>query len=249
MQIENENIEALLSLLQDSMTNEAPLPPEFYDELNGHPEYGIELMQTVSKESMDELDQDLFMAYLHLVELSLVQLRLAREHHERWAEQHLGYYQEELIQLMETSPDPSGWLPLMNVFFEAGIQLDEEVKHTYLKHLETQYHSEEHKLKQEVMFKRLLADDSETPSYELAEMLFAQTSALPFEFFPAFVEELFSFDSEKAKNVAILFALHPEESVRDAVIQSLPQTLENVILPDAAMSRLIMLRHWVPERC
>ena len=91
----------MLELLQDSMDTEAPLPPEFYDELNGHPEYGLELLQTFASQELDIIEPEAFFACLHFIELCLVQLRLAKEHHERWAEQHLNHYQDELVELME----------------------------------------------------------------------------------------------------------------------------------------------------
>ena len=135
----------------------------------------------------------------------------------------------------------------MNVFFEAGVPLDEKVKLVYLQNLESAYESDEGKLKQEVMFKKLLSDDNNASSFELAEMLFAQTNALPVEFFPAFTEELFEIGTDKAKNVASLFILHPDRLIREAVIAALPCLVDDFALPQATMSRLVMVRHWLDE--
>lgn len=255
LEIKNQHLQNLLEHLANNFAAEKAISPEFYDELQQHPEYGIEVMQLLpqlddNKQTGDtpkDEAQPLLLACLHYIEMCLIQLKLAQEHYQRWADELVAIYQAELLTLLEENPDSNCWLPVINLFFDAEIAIDDSIKQMYLSVMEKSQKSEDQIEYQQLLVKQLLADDSDALDYEVAELFLAQTNALPTDYFPSFIKELLAFNLTKAVNAAILFLLHPMAEVRDIIISNANEIFADVLLPPESMSRLLMIRHWLPE--
>ncbi len=83
--------------------------------------------------------------------------------------------------------------------------------------------------------------------FDITEMFFSQTSALPHEYFPAFVKELLSFEKPKATDAAVLFLMHPEKNVRSLILSHVDTLFSPYDLTPASLSRLPIIRQWLPE--
>lgn len=247
IEIKNEHLKQLLDALAESMSKEVMLPENFYLELQNHPEYGLEILNLFPTFDEEDEDDPYIMACFHYIELCLVHLRLAREHQQRWAEKLIDMFQHELIHLMTHYPKVNYWMPIINLFFEADIELNDQVKSAYLNILEESQRSEESSLQQQILMQQLLSEKSDASEFEIAELFFAQTSALPLDYFPAFVNELLNYELPKALNTSTLFFLHPLKAVRLAVFEHAEKLFGNVKLPEASISRLPLIRQWLPD--
>lgn len=244
-------IQHQLSQLENSFANDASLPIAFYDDLQSHPEHGLEVMRYIREVEQAEQTNDeetpLIMACLHYIEMCLVQLKLSEEHHQKSASMLIDKYQTTLLELMTTYPESNYWLPIINLFFEANIDLNDDIKDAYLQIMEQHQRSQDSIDHQQELVEQLLADDSEASDYEIADLFLAQTNALPNDYFPSFLKELLSFKFKKAINAAVLFCLHPNIEIRDTIIYAANDIFGDITLPPESMSRLLMIRHWLPN--
>lgn len=254
IEIQNTKIKQLLSLLVDSFANDVPLESIFYDEIQAHPEYGIDVMEFVIKLDEDFVENDdsstsssVVMACFHYIEMCLIQLKLAEESFKKWADSLIQKYQSTLLKLMTDHPESLYWLPIINLFYEADIEINQDIQNKYLAILDSHQKQEDRVEHQQILVEQLLSDDSEASEYDIAELFFAQTNALPREYFPSFLKELISFNLTKAVNTTILFLLHPVMEVRNLVQQNILDIFGELTLPPESMSRLLMIRHWLPE--
>jgi hypothetical protein len=246
-EIDNPNIKRLLDELSNCMLHETPLPQDFYDELQENPDYGIDILRLFPSFDEQETNEKLFMAAFHFIELCLVHLRIASDHNQPWADKLLALYQEELANLMDEHQTQSCWMPIINLFFSADIPLSERVKAIYMQILEKNQQMEQDLNSQQVFMKELLSNDSGSTEFEIAELFFAQTSALPKDYFPAFMSELLTFKEEKAINTAVLFLLHPDIAVRQTLLSYSSELFQQVDLTPASISRLPIIRQWLPD--
>lgn len=254
--IDNLEIKNLLEKIVASFVNETPLDPSIYDLIIAKPEYGLEVMLLLpeasknpspSEDSDEEEPSPLFMACLHYIEMCLMQLKLAQEHHQKWADELITHYQNHLLRLLEKHETLTCWLPVINLFFDAEIHVSEEIKEMYLKVVENNQKHEELMEKQQLIVEQLLSDSSDASDFEIAELFLSQTNALPIDYFPSFLKELIAFNVTKAFNASLLFLLHPVLEVREMIIEHLEAIFEEILLPGESMSRLLMIRHWLPN--
>lgn len=251
--IDNIEIKQLLEQLEESFKNDTPLAASVYDAVQKKPEYGIDVMKLLpqldlkNKADLEEEPSTFLMSCLHYIEMCLMQLKLAQEHNQKWADDLISQYQAELLTLLKDNPTLTCWLPVINLFFEADLHVSEEIKEMYLHVVESNQKHEEILEHQQQVLEQLLADDSEASDFEIAELFLSQTNALPQDYFPSFLNELLTFNYKKAINAAVLFLLHPTLGVRDSIIQHANEIFSEVILPGESMSRLLMIRHWLPD--
>lgn len=251
IELQNKHLQQIIEKLVESFQHNTPLSAEFYEELQKHPQYGLELLSllpTLQQAAENEEESSpLLMACYHYIEMCLVQLKLAEEHFQKWAEQLIDQYQKALLKLMSTTTDSSCWLPIINLFFDAEIPLNDDVKQMYLSVMEQSQKQQNNKAQQQILVEQLLSNESDASEFEIAELFLAQTNALPADYFPSFLKELLSFKLNKATNTAILFLLHPLAEVRNTIIQHANEIFAHINLPQSSMSRLLMIRHWLPE--
>tara|TARA_B110000879_G_C11143502_1_gene501383 strand:- start:5 stop:1672 length:1668 start_codon:yes stop_codon:yes gene_type:complete len=256
MTILTTSIDVLLEQLTECLDKNTPLASELYDAISQKPEYGIDVMSLLPKtESSSDDTEDTaslepspqLMASLHFIEICLVQVKLAQEQFQRWADELLTRYQTTLLSLIEQYPDNACWLAVINLFFDAELTVTEEIKEKYLEVMSQSQGDDEAQEHQQVIVEQLLSDNSDATDFEIAELFLSQTNALPQDYFPSFLKELLTFNMPKATNSAILFLLHPTMEIRDTIIQHAGAIFEDIILPGESMSRLLMIRHWLPE--
>ncbi len=236
-------IKKLLTFISENIANETPLSEDFYNIIQDHPEYCIEVLELLPEYEKQQTNDSLIMACFHFIELCLVHLRLAHDYHQRWAEELLEQIQRKLNNLIQQHPVLSYWMPVINIFFDADIELKDYVKESYLQLLEM---SQETEHDQHLLMQELLSENNDKSEFEIAELFFAQTNTLPNSYFPAFVSELLSYDLPKAINIAVLFLFHPQTNVRRTMLESSYEIFHNFLLPKESISRLIIMRQWLP---
>ena len=254
---DNKELKAFFEQLVVCFDNDTPLPAKIYEAIQNKPEYGLEVMgllpeiEALSKKEPNNSPTDepsaLLMACLHYIEMCLMHLNLAQEHHQKWAEELISHYQAELFSLLNNNPSLSSALPVINLFFDAEIHVSEEIKERYLEVMDSNQTQEDLVEHQQKIVEQLLSDNSDASDFEIAELFLSQTNALPRDYFPSFLKELLTFGLVKAFNSATLFCLHPILEIRNIIIQHANAIFEEITLPGESMSRLLMIRHWLPD--
>ena len=86
---------------------------------------------------------------------------------------------------------------------------------------------------------------SDLSVFEITDHFFAQAHAMPPEFYGDLVIDLYSI--EEGKEIALLTLLHPNPAVRDIVVETLDQLLNDITLSAVSLSRLRMIQQWYPK--
>lgn len=252
-EVKNPKLKFLLNSLIESISNNDKLPISLYEEIQDHPEYGLEVLELLP--TLNEIDNfnnedelsPILIACFNYIELCLFQLKSAQEHQHKWADKLIEKYQQTVLTLLETHPELHFWNTIINLFFEADLPLNDEVKETYLEVIEQEVSSEKNVEQQRMMVKALLSEEHDASEFEIAELFFSQTNALPNEYFPTFLAELLSFNLPKATDTAVLFLLHPVKEVRLTLLANLNKIFSGISLTPKSLSRLLVIRQWVPE--
>lgn len=133
------------------------------------------------------------------------------------------------------------WLPTLNAFYEVHAELSNELRDAYLDSV-----SEEEEVNEEVdhleAIKGLIAELGEQSAFVIADNFFAQSYAMPIDFFMDLVFDLYSIP--EGQDIALLLLLHPNAEVRQMVIAAHEQIIEEVVFNPISLSRLQVIQSW-----
>jgi hypothetical protein len=90
----------------------------------------------------------------------------------------------------------------------------------------------------------LIKELSDLTVFDIAENFFAQSYAMPPDFFIDLVLDLYHL--EEGQDIALLTLLHPNQEVREIVVATLDSLMPTIQLSSIALSRLQMIKHWYP---
>jgi hypothetical protein len=139
----------------------------------------------------------------------------------------------------------SFWLPILNAFYEVHVELSSELKDAYF-----DLASEEDELtpEEEVShlnsIRDLIHELSDLSIFDITENFFAQSYAMPSDFFSDLVMDLYSI--EEGQDIALLTLLHPKQEVRDVVVATHEQIIDSVTFSPISLSRLQVIKNWYP---
>ena len=86
---------------------------------------------------------------------------------------------------------------------------------------------------------------SDLSIFDIAENFFAQSYAMPPDFFADLIVDLYSI--EEGQDIALLTLLHPKVEVREVAVATFDQLMDKVILTSTSLSRLQIIKYWYPE--
>jgi hypothetical protein len=141
----------------------------------------------------------------------------------------------------------SFWLPILNSFYDAHVELSPELKNAYLNLAtmgeELTPEEEESHLNS---IRDLLEELSDLSVFDIAENFFAQSYAMPPDFFSDLVVDLYSLD--EGLEVALLTLLHPNQDIRDVIVATHEHLMPNITLNSISLSRLQAIKNWYPPQ-
>ncbi|GGI84593.1 hypothetical protein [Legionella impletisoli] len=245
------NIERLKTWLHDIaevIEQSQNLDPRHYSHFIQEPELAIGLIDLIV--AMEELDIDVakpyYSACVFALEICISQLQAATESQNKLAARLLDQLMSHLADSIQTSGHSlSFWLPILNAFYEVHVELSDELKEAYY----SLASEEELTLPQEEdahlnSIRDLIEELSDLSTFDIAENFFAQSYALPAEFFTDLVIDLYSI--EEGQDIALLTLLHPKAEVRDVVIGTIDLLMDKITLNSVSLSRLQAIKHWYP---
>lgn len=223
--------------------------PQLYALFFQQPELSFKLV-TIIHNLEEKLEEDLsvYSACVFSLDICIAQLQGAAEANNKTSEKTLKQLMNLIAELINTHQHSlSFWLPVLNSFYEAHVDLSEELKDAYyeLANQEEDAIAEAGPLSHLEAIRDLIKELSDLSVFEITENFFAQSYAMPAEFFADLIVDLYNI--EEGGDIALLTLLHPKPDVREVAINTLSQIMELITLTPVSLSRLQVIKYWYPE--
>lgn len=237
-----------LTAIAGFIQHDQDIEPECYSHFIDNPELAIQIIDVI--EGLDERRVDAnpsrYTACIFVLDICVAKLQTASESSSKLADKTLNQLMSRLADVIRSGKHTlSFWLPILNAFYEVHVELSAELKDAYLtlanqESLET--------LDDEVThlssIRDLIAELSDLSVFDIAENFFAQSYAMPADFFIDLVLDLYHV--EEGHDIALLTLLHPNRDVRDVVVSTLDSLMPSIQLSSISLSRLQMIKQWYP---
>ncbi|MBA2657449.1 MAG: hypothetical protein H0U70_10800 [Tatlockia sp.] len=249
MTLELNNLERWIKDMAALMEQSAELDPQHYAPFLQDPELALSLVDLI--ESLDDSQFDdepaFYSACVFALDICVAQLQTALERGNKPASKMLNLLMSKIAKSITKGKQTLGfWLPVLNAFYEVHAELSEELKEAYLEltSLEEEL-APDNEADQLNAMRAMLDELSDLSVFDVAENFFAQSYAMPADFFIDLILDLYSI--EEGQDVALLTLLHPKQEVRDVVMATLDQLMATITLSSISLSRLQTIKSWYPE--
>lgn len=240
----------LLTEMATLIEQNAEPDPQLYTLFFQQPELAFRLLDIISnlEEKLDE-EISVYSACVFALDICVAQLQGAVESKNKVVEKTLIQLMNHLAELINSRQHTlSFWLPVLNSFYESNVELTEELKTAYydLASEEEELVPEGEPISHLDAIRDLIHELSDLNVFEIAENFFAQSYAMPPDFFIDLMVDLYNI--EEGSDIALLVLLHPKAEVREVAIQTLNHLIESVTFSSISLSRLQTIKFWYPER-
>lgn len=206
----------------------------------------VDIMQNLSDSDVEE-KPSCYTACIFALDVCVSQLQAGLEHENKQSEKYLQQLMNQLAIIIRSKKHPlSYWLSALNAFYEVHVELSPELKEAYFdlanEEGENTFIDEKTHLSS---IRDLLLELSDLSVFDIAENFFAQSYAMPSEFFVDLVIDLYNI--EEGQEVALLTLLHPKKEVRDLVVSTLDNLMPHITLSPISLSRLQQIKYWYPS--
>lgn len=220
-----------------------------YDLLIEYPEFVFKIIELLENLEETDLHQEppLYAACIFGLDLGVAQLQTAKENQSKGAAKLLDKLMNEMARHISLKKHSlSFWLPALNSFYEAHVELNDALKNAYFSLASEESEHVDHEPESHLRSIRDLINElSDLSVFDIAEQFFAQSYAMPPEFFFDLLLDLLSID--EGKDIAILTLLHPKAEVREVAVEVIDQTMEQMVISSASLSRLNTMMQWFPD--
>lgn len=243
----------LLRLISDMAAliekNDDP-DPQLYALFFQHPEFAFQLIELVNNlpEEDNPEDPPIYSACLFALDICVAQLQAAMDAHHKVDAKKLTELMNRLAEIINTKKHSLGfWLPILNAFYEVHVELTQSLKDAFfdLASQEDLGETEGDQLSHLDSIRDLIHELSDLSIFDVAENFFAQSYAMPPDFFADLVMDLYSID--EGHDIAVLTLLHPNAQVREVVVSTIDEVIGNVLLTSVSLSRLQCIKGWYPQ--
>ncbi|MCH9690226.1 MAG: hypothetical protein K0U24_02855 [Gammaproteobacteria bacterium] len=220
-------------------------PPQFLEEPTLPPAL-VQIIATIDEATLSD-NQALYSACLFALDVCVSQLHFAADNGNKRAEKALGNLMDCLVSVIQKSTQSINfWLPMMGAFYDAQVPLSPALQEMYLALAEEESAAFEDEGVDHIESMRdLIKELADLNAFELAAHFFAQSHAMPTDFFGGLMVDLCSI--EEGQDAALLALLHPRADVREMVILALDNLISSLTLSSISLSRLQAIQMWMPE--
>lgn len=225
--------------------------PQLYAPFFQHPEYAFQLVELLNnlEESVVQDGPPIYSACVFAFDICVAQLQSATEINHKILAKALPQLMERLAEIINTRKHSlSYWLPVLNAFYEVHVELTQSLKDAYfdLASEEGEESDEEvDEFSHLESIRDLIHELSDLSIFDIAENFFAQSYAMPPDFFTDLIIDLYSI--AEGHDIALLTLLHPKADVREIVIATLDQIIDKITFTSISLSRLQTIKYWYPE--
>lgn len=197
-------------------------------------------------EEPEEAAQFAYSAHFLAFEICVAQLQVGIEHQNKHAARLLKQLMHYLADLMfQRQHTLSFWLPILNAFYEAHVELEDRLQDAYLTFVEQEEPAQTEPLDPVQSMQEMLHSMADMSVFDIAEHFFSQSHAMPPDFFMDLIFDLCQLP--EGLDVAVLFLLHPKEEVRSIACTIFNQLIHTFALSSISLSRLRAIKRWYPE--
>lgn len=222
--------------------------PQLYILFFQQPELAFKLIDIINnlEEKLDE-GLSVYSACIFALDICVAQLQGAAESNKISAKT-LIQLMNHLAELINSQKHTlSFWLPILNSFYESHVELTDDLKGAYydLASDEDELINEDEPLSHLDAIRDLIHELSDLSVFDIAENFFAQSYAMPADFFADLIVDLYNI--EEGGDIALLILLHPKADVREIALATMGQVMELVTLTSISLTRLQTIKYWYPE--
>jgi hypothetical protein len=246
---DSAQLQQLISEMAAIIEQKADPEPKLYHLFFQQPELSfnlIDIIQNLKEELGDDLS--VYSASVFALDVCVVQLQIASDSGNKISNKMLYQLMDYLAKIINTQKHSlSFWLPVLNSFYEAHVELSEDLKNAYfdLANNEEPMVFENDQLSHLNAIRELIHELSDLSVFEIAENFFAQSYAMPSDFFTDLVLDLYSID--EGADIGLFTLLHPKAEVREVAIATLNEIINKVTFSSASLSRLRTIMYWYPK--
>ncbi|MBA2650199.1 MAG: hypothetical protein H0U75_11550 [Legionella sp.] len=218
--------------------------PQLYLMLLQQPELAFQIIDMLNQFDDDLLEESPnYSACIFALDICVAQLQAAADNNKIIFKIMLQLMDHLATAIRKNNHVLGFWLPILNAFYEAQVQLSDNLKNAYLDlAMQESATIESTEASHLDSIRQLIHELSDLSIYEIAENFFAQSYAMPAEFFADLIADLYQI--EEGHDIAILTLLHPLAEVRDVVVATLDQILDTITVSSVSLSRLETIKHW-----
>jgi len=234
----------VLSIAAYIQRGETP-PVDYYLSFAQEPDIASRLIGLIEGLDDNVIDGDdvYYSACIFAIDIFVSQLQMALEAGNKQSEAMLSVFMGCLASAIHAKKHTIAfWMPVLNVFYEMHVELSAELKYAYLQLADNEVVEPGGDETSASAIQHLINELSHLSIFDITEHLFAQSYAMPADFFIDLVTDLFSVD--KGRDIGVLALLHPNSEVREVVMDELDDILETVTLTSEGLSRLQAISHW-----
>ncbi|HCA89790.1 MAG: hypothetical protein CMF38_07515 [Legionellaceae bacterium] len=211
-----------------------------------HPELSFHLIDIIDKDkSPDGGQQAYYAACIFAFEICVAQFQAMMEVNTKQATKHITQLMTHLAGVIRHSEHHlSYWLPILNAFYEAHIELNADLQAAYHGLIDNEQQHTSSTLNHLDAIEAMLNELDHLSDFDVAENFFAQGYAMPAEFFADLTLDLFALKT--GQSVALLMLLHPLAEVRELVVEAIGEVIDGRVLSAQSRARLKAIRQWYP---
>ncbi|TAL64557.1 MAG: hypothetical protein EPN84_03210, partial [Legionella sp.] len=250
MKNDPSELQRVLAEMAVLIENNAEPNQKLYSLFFQNPELSFKLVDLINnlEDEQVETDPSIYSACVFSLDICVAQLQAGAEANNKITTKVLNQLMNHLAAAINSQKHSlSFWLPVLNAFYEVHVELTEELKAAYFN-----LASDEEELSDELdqtshldTIRDLILDLSDLSIFDIAENFFAQSYAMPADFFADLIVDLYNIP--EGHEIALLTLLHPKAEVRDVVVSVFDQIMDKIRLTSAALTRLQTIKYWYPE--
>ncbi|MGQ3891613.1 hypothetical protein [Legionella sp. CNM-4043-24] len=226
----------------------SPEPQHFISFLH-EPGLVVQLVDIIN--AMDEAEADegnsLYSACIFAIDICVAQLQSAQETGYKLGDKVLNQLMHRLALAIRAGRHSlSFWLPVLNAFYDVHVELSSELRDAYLDLAGQDDESVDEEDHLEAI-RSMIEELSDMSVFDIADNFFAQSHAMPVEFFADLIIDLCSLN--EGHDIALLALLHPKPDVREMVISTLDHLIATITLSSESLTRLSAIKSWYPAAC
>ena len=229
----SDSLESLKKWIDDMAAlierNENP-DPQHYSYFLQEPELALRLVDLIGglNEEQMETERAYYSACVFALDICVAQLQAAAESNNKLGQKTLNQLMAHMAEvIIKGKHSLSFWLPILNAFYEVHVELSEELKDAYFELAnEEEVLTSEEEVTHLNSMRDLIEELSDLTAFDIAENFFAQSYAMPPDFFMDLIIDLYSI--VEGHEIALLTLLHPKQEVRDIVVSTFDQIIENI---------------------
>lgn len=221
--------------------------PRHYNPFLQEPQLAFRLVDML--ESLDEKEPEeeraYFSASVFALDLCVAQLQSALENGQKNAGKTLQQLMDHMAAVIRHSKHSlTFWLPVLNAFYDVHVELSPTLREAFLELAgqEEEDISPDDEMMHLNAIREMIAELSDLSAFDIAENFFAQSYAMPEDFFIDLVMDLYNI--EEGQDIALLMLLHPKPAVREVVVSTIGSLINHITLSSISLSRLQAIKSW-----